>query len=95
MSQGVAGGRGGDNSLCVEGGCVLAATESWCHRLDDVIHDGRGWGRYVGRVIRGTSGKAVVVVTVLGPEGEALKKQQAQLPQLVVEQVPGVVPEGG
>jgi len=52
-AQGLAGGRGGDGSVCVEGGCVLAGHEDWRHRLDDTIMDSRGWGRYVGKVLRG------------------------------------------
>ena len=85
------GGRGNDSMPCIEGGCVLAGHEDWRHRLDETVQDCRGWGRYVGKVIRGGRGKQVVVVTFLGPEGETLRKQKELLAAMISRQVKRVV----
>jgi len=50
-----------------EGGTAMCVHSCWRHRTDDVITDDRGWGRFNGRVLRGTSGHSVVWVQVQGP----------------------------
>lgn len=67
------------------GGTLLASCTGW-DRADKEICDRHGYGRFTGRMIVGTEGKAVVLITVQGPSpsespGSQWMQQQAKLQQ--------------
>ena len=50
------------------GGVALGSYGDAAEREQNVISDGRGWGRYLGRNYRGKGGRVLVVVVIYAPD---------------------------